>query len=562
VANSRLRLRISLIAAGAIALGLLLPGCASTPNLILQPVPSQASTRRAEVEARLADALHRAQINYASALSGKSPEASAQYGAAVSDAIDAMSLKASTLQWSRPVDVGNYQLRFGPDNVGRPLWRAGRWNGIVPASKVVRVHCASRVVANGFGCPVILIMKGTDDVLQRYRALPQNGIHLPATAVLVFGEQQHRSGRRPVELLLFNTRNSSITQIDRREVHLAFDLTAPLELQFRNRFVLNLGLSGLLRPEQNAHRAGIFATEPYDPNKIPVIFVHGLNSAPFTWQNVMNAIVGDPALRTRYQMWYFIYPTGRGISSSALLLRQNLISMKRYFDPKSIDPGISQAVIIGHSMGGILARMQVIDSGDDFRRAYFNKPVDELKLSAENRARVRASLEFSHVPWIRRVVFAATPHRGSRLADWGIVRFMLFLIHIPVTTAEVVTEMTEFNFDAINPELHGFGGLGVRSVQYLSPRHPFFRALNARPIEVPFHSIIGDRGRGDTPNSSDGVVPYWSSHVEGAQSEKIVPASHNLTEDPETIKEIRRILREHLSRIDSRRHHPNRSTSQ
>jgi hypothetical protein len=37
------------------------------------------------------------------------------------------------------------------------------------------------------------------------------------------------------------------------------------------------------------------------------------------------------------------------------------------------------------------------------------------------------------------------------------------------------------------------------------------------------HSIIGDRGKGDTPNSSDGVVPYWSSHLATAKSEKIVP---------------------------------------
>ena len=204
-------------------------------------------------------------------------------------------------------------------------------------------------------------------------------------------------------------------------------------------------------------------------------------------------------------------------------------------------------------MGGILAQMQVIDSGDDFRRAYFNRPIDQLKLSNEIRPRVRASLEFSRVPWIRRVVFVATPHWGSQLADAAIVRFMLFLIRVPIATAQLVTEMTEFNFDAINPELHGFGTLGVRSVQNLSPRHPYFRALNARPIGIPFNSIIGDRGRGDTPYSSDGVVPYWSSHLEGAQSEKIVPAPHNLTEKTETIKEIQRILRDHLSSIDSQR---------
>ena len=78
------------------------------------------------------------------------------------------------------------------------------------------------------------------------------------------------------------------------------------------------------------------------------------------------------------------------------------------------------------------------------------------------------------------------------------------------------------NADAINPELKLFNTLGGRSVQTLSPRHPYFKALNDRPIQVPYHSIIGDRGRGDTPESSDGIVPYWSSHLNGAQSEIIV----------------------------------------
>ncbi len=205
-------------------------------------------------------------------------------------------------------------------------------------------------------------------------------------------------------------------------------------------------------------------------------------------------------------------------------------------------------------MGGILSRMQVIDSGDDFRKAYFNRPIDELKLSDENRARVRAGLQFSRLPWIRRVVFLATPHRGSQKADLGVVRFLLFLIQVPLKSVELLTEVTELNSDAINPELHQFSSMGARSVETLSPRHPHFRALNARPMVVPFDSIIGDRGRGDSPNSSDGIVPYWSSHLEGAESEKIVSYSHSLTEHSETVEEIQRILREHLARIDSRRH--------
>ena len=304
MANSRVRPRICLVPSGAVVIGLcLLLGCASTQNLAVRPLPPEASSARTRAENKLADALQRAEVNYASALSGKSQEASALYATAVSDAIDAMSLKASSGEWSAPVEVGNYQLRFGPDNRGQPLWGAERWDAIVPAKKVRRVHSATRVVGEGFGCPVVLIMNGTDEVLQRYRAMPRNGIHLPATAVLVFGKPSGSSGQRPVELRLINTRNSSLARVDGREVHLAFDLTAPLELQFRNRFVSGLARAGLFRADRYADRAGVFATEPYDPNKIPVVFVHGLYSAPHAWQNAMNAIVADPLLRDRYQVW-------------------------------------------------------------------------------------------------------------------------------------------------------------------------------------------------------------------------------------------------------------------
>jgi hypothetical protein len=60
------------------------------------------------------------------------------------------------------------------------------------------------------------------------------------------------------------------------------------------------------------------------------------------------------------------------------------------------------------------------------------------------------------------------------------------------------------------------------------------------------HSIIGDRGRGDTPDSSDGVVPYWSSHLDGARSERIVPSGHPAHQNKQGMEEVDRILRLNL----------------
>jgi hypothetical protein len=83
------------------------------------------------------------------------------------------------------------------------------------------------------------------------------------------------------------------------------------------------------------------------------------------------------------------------------------------------------------------------------------------------------------------------------------------------------------------------------SVDTLEPKDRFVLAVNKLPLTpgIPYHSIIGDRGRGDTPNSSDGVVPYWSSHLDGAQSELIVPSAHLALRNAEAIKEVARILR-------------------
>jgi hypothetical protein len=97
----------------------------------------------------------------------------------------------------------------------------------------------------------------------------------------------------------------------------------------------------------------------------------------------------------------------------------------------------------------------------------------------------------------------------------------------------------------LNPALLRFNALGLRSVDMLSPEHPYFNALNRRPITVPSHSIIGDRGRNDTPESSDGIVPYWSSHLEKCDSEEIVPHGHSCTMERETVAEMMRVLKHH-----------------
>src|SRR5439155_20194320 len=92
---------------------------------------------------------------------------------------------------------------------------------------------------------------------------------------------------------------------------------------------------------------------------------------------------------------------------------------------------------------------------------------------------------------------------------------------------------------------------------HLAPNDRFVLAVNKLPLTpgIPYDSIIGDRGRGNTPNSSDGVVPYWSSHLDGAQSELIVPSDHAAPRNPQAIAEVDRILKLELKKDKGRRAH-------
>ena len=138
---------------------------------------------------------------------------------------------------------------------------------------------------------------------------------------------------------------------------------------------------------------------------------------------------------------------------------------------------------------------------------------------------------------IKRVIFVATPHRGSGLATGGIGAIAIRLIRLPF---HLLSEIPETVADALKPK--GQRSVVPTSIQGLSPNSPLLHALDRLPIQAVHHSIIGDRGRGDTPNSSDGVVPYWSSHLASARSEKIVPTGHEAMDNPKAVEEIRRIL--------------------
>jgi hypothetical protein len=196
---------------------------------------------------------------------------------------------------------------------------------------------------------------------------------------------------------------------------------------------------------------------------------------------------------------------------------------------------------VGHSLGGIVSRMQAtkFDAaswdrgvGDQAGHALADMPKDGL---------VYRAVIFDANPKIRRIVFICTPHRGSNMANASIGQIAMRLIALPSNLVSVARSA------AAHAMLAVIGRKSLpNSINSLSPENPTLKVMDKLPIQAPYHTIFGDRGIHNEPNSTDGIVPYWSSHVDGALSEKSVPGPHGSCELPETIAELQRILHLHL----------------
>ena len=185
-------------------------------------------------------------------------------------------------------------------------------------------------------------------------------------------------------------------------------------------------IAGLLRYEPT----GLSLLRPYRRGRVPVVFVHGLWSGPWSWAPMVEALEADPDIRDRYQFWTFGYSTGDPILYSAWLLRRDLDEARRRFDPDGTDAAFDRTVVVGHSMGGLLAKMMVQDSGSRLWRLVSDRPFEELAGDPEDRDLFRRALFFQPRPEVRRVVFIATPHRGSRVDRGRLERLGARLVRI------------------------------------------------------------------------------------------------------------------------------------
>ena len=392
----------------------------------------------------------------------------------------------------------------------------------------------------GAGTPLVVFAKNPRSTPEE-KHYPSSGIALGITAI-----KEERRGKMPL-LKLYDSLDPVIVRSSSGPRPIAANYTATLAVVYsRAKGVAGSAAGSFLRPDDPRFATGVYMIHPYDPNKIPVLFIHGLISSPISWQNLVNDLCADPKILEHYQPWFFLYPTGQPALESAAQLREDLQATQRLFDPKGTAIASRHVVVIAHSMGGLLAHTLVSDSGDALWKAFATKPLNNLSLSTPEKALILDYFFFRHEPNIDRVIFLAVPHRGSRLATGVLGSIGNEIVRRPRSPARAIKELAAEYPGILTPYYARVRARGGPTSMFSLAPNPLFDRLADLPIKVPFHSIIGNRGKDRGLDSSDGVVSYRSSHLEGAESEKIVPAGHNLLSNPATVAEIKRILEENI----------------
>ena len=415
-------------------------------------------------------------------------------------------------------------------------------------------------ISYGLGVPLIAVRK-KGDLNDPREAYYPDGLSFPVTALLRVVRPGSMPGKGAVHrhhcvLELHDPLASSDLNLAGRLVPLQSDLSTSLAYfldspQFRQK---DSATEGLINPNKTDKHRGIYMLEPFDPTRIPVVMVHGLWSSPVTWMPMFNDLRSFPELRKNYQFWFYQYPTGQPFWLSATQMREDLERLRQTLDPERRYMALNQTVLVGHSMGGLVSRLQTIDSRDDFWKILSDEPFENLQGDPDDLVKLRKAAFFKANPDIRRVVTIGTPHRGSDYANdltqWA-ARKLIKLPAMMVATGQ--------NLVNKNPGVFQNADLltNSTSIDSLSPKSPVFPTMlrAPRPTWVTYHNIIGlvmeEHWFSEaTQADDDGVVSYESAHADDAVSEIVVTSEHQtIHRNPKSILEVRRILLEHLQAV-------------
>lgn len=447
-------------------------------------------------------------------------------------------------------DMGNVELFYAGKRPEHPLGLV--YDDMVPAEEIEPEELEERVTVRGLGVPLVGVIPA-EKVGQAKRDFnfQHRGTVSTLTAVLEFPDKK---SEKPRLHLIRRLREESVP-VGKYNYVLAADFSAPIEVYWSLTGVKEDRLLGMLQPQKLRDTMGLISMENYNPDRIPVVMTHGLMSSAGTFNNLVNRLMAYPEIRNNYQFWYFNYPTGVAWTLTADEYRKALEAARTRLDPHKKNRNWDKMVVIGHSMGGLITRYsqcvepwKMLEKAEGTFRG--NKMKQYLRPEYVDKP-LPAGLEPFRTDYFFRpvgagmVVYLATPHRGAPMATYGIVNWLIKLVKLPQQLIGEVYNIATLQQDSLlmQPERMTEWFTSTRQLSPDGYSIKGLQNLSVRP--VPTHSIIGDRGRGNTPKSSDGVVPYWSSHI-GWGSETIVPADHSVQDVPETAERLSVILLDYL----------------
>jgi pimeloyl-ACP methyl ester carboxylesterase len=440
---------------------------------------------------------------------------------------------------------GDYALPFGSLSISfDPTalhWADRGLSNYVPAAELHIEGLHNRYREAGIGAP--LAAEPAHDRDERGFQVARQ-IKVPVTALLRvdLAPGAIASGQISGALTLYPGNSQRIVTIGGQQVPLENEPSAAFAYALSNPDIWKNEIAGFLHGnliEQLPSQ--LFAIEPYRPGRIPVVLVHGTASSAGRWADLINDLQNDPSIRDRFQFWLFTYDTGNPMVFSALQLRTALEETIAKLDPDRRDPALHNMVLIGHSQGGLLAKMLVINSGSRLFDVFSSKPIDELSLTDDTRELLHHALFVAPMPDVTRVIFISTPQHGSFVAGAWLAHLAGRLVTLPLRVTKLAAETLTGNRDAmrLDPE-----NIRLNSVYGMTPGNPFITAFGSIPVApaVTANSIIAVQGDGPIETGDDGVVKYSSAHIDEAESELVIRSGHSVQSNPRAVAEVRRIL--------------------
>jgi len=536
---------------GLTAILLLLVGCSGYSKVTKRPMYAIANTGEQKDLTRSTKSLSTKPLtrlgryldsaNSARLALAKDPTnetAQADYNFAISRIVETIE-EDDLKPWEKPLSCDSegkddWKFRLIPPDP-RPEYHPSHFH-ILPSDRYrfKGTRIGERVLPKGLGAPVIVIGKDIDFTKTDQFAQGKK-VYYGFTAMIRFKD-------RTCDLIFIDPLSKDKVALDGNDYKLATDFQAPLALSMAESNPKKIQREMMFKPYKPENSARLARLEVYNPSKIPVIFIHGLGDSQATWMPMINYLRNDINIRKKYQFWIFSYPTGLPYPLPAATLRSQMDQMGVNY------PNHKDFVIIGHSLGGNISRMLISDSGMDLWDAYFDKAPDKIPFHDETRYILSKMLIFKARPDVSRVIFSNASLRGSESAVGFIGKMGTALIGDPISVDQINDEALKY----ARPEFRVGRKHLPNSVDILDPGSTFLSLVNKLPIKpgIPYHSIIGDQGKGGNhdktkPQSTDSIVPYWSAHLDGAQSETIIPSKHWGIHHTQGMKEVQRILLQH-----------------